>query len=119
MPNPVQQASKPPETPGPQTTNVAFATGASALTPAAQKNLASILARMKSNAAMRLQLMAYAGEAKLSPSKARRLSLARALAVRSYLIKQGIRSTRIDVRALGNKVPPGGPSRVDLRVFEN
>ena len=119
MPNPVQQASKPPEIPGPQTANVAFATGASTLTPAAQKSLASILARMKSNAAIRLQLMAYAGETKLSPSKARRLSLARALAVRSYLIKQGIRSTRIDVRALGNKVPPGGPSRVDLRVSEN
>ena len=118
-PNPVQQASKPPESPGQQTANVAFATGASVLTPAAKKNLASISARMQSNAAMRLQLMAYAGEAKLSPSKARRLSLARALAVRSYLIKQGIRSTRIDVRALGNKVSPGGPSRVDLRVLEN
>ena len=119
MPNPVQQASKPPETPETQTAFVPFAAGASALTPTAQKNLATIVARMKSNAAMRLQLMAYAGEAKLSPSKARRLSLARALAVRSFLIKQGIRSTRIDVRALGNKVPPGGPSRVDLRVFEN
>ena len=30
-------------------------------------------------------------------------SLSRALAVRSYLIKQGVRSTRMDVRALGNK----------------
>ena len=118
-PNPVQQASKPPEAPGQQIANVAFSAGESALTPAAQKNLASISARMQSNPAIRLQLMAYAGEAKLSPSKARRLSLARALAVRSYLIKQGIRRTRIDVRALGNKVSPGGPSRVDLRVLEN
>ena len=119
MLDPVQQASRPPESKRQQAANVIFAAGASALTPAAQKSLATILARMKENAAMRLQLMAYAGEAKLSPSKARRLSLSRALAVRSYLIKQGVRSTRIDVRALGNKVTPGAPSRVDLRVLEN
>ena len=99
--------------------NVIFATGKSDLSPKAQEDLATILAQMKSNADMKLQLMAYAGEAKLSPSKARRLSLSRALAVRSYLIKQGLRRTRIDVRALGNKVASGAPSRVDLLVIKN
>lgn len=62
----------------------------------------------------RLQLKAFAGGSADRPSTARRLSLSRALAVRSFLINQGVKSTRIDVRALG--VPPGdGPAdRVDV-----
>tara|TARA_B100001964_G_C13761685_1_gene392048 strand:- start:1 stop:201 length:201 start_codon:yes stop_codon:yes gene_type:complete len=64
-----------------------------------------------------MQLLAYAGEPNLSASKARRLSLSRALSVRTFLISKGVRSTRIDVRALGNKVPDGQPNRVDLRVL--
>ncbi len=48
------------------------------------------------------------------PSKARRLSLSRALAVRAFLIDQGVRSTRMDVRALGDKVQDGPSDRVDI-----
>jgi hypothetical protein len=65
---------------------------------------------------MRLQLLAYSGGGSQTPSQARRLSLSRALTVRSQLIKQGIRSTRIDVRALGNKSEGGPPDRVDIVV---
>lgn len=65
-----------------------------------------------------MQLLAYAGGNELSASKARRLSLSRALAIRSYLIGKGLRSTRIDVRALGNKVPGGQPNRVDLKLIQ-
>jgi hypothetical protein len=65
-----------------------------------------------------MQLLAYAGGKKLSASKARRLSLSRALAIRSYLIGKGVRSTRIDVRALGNKIPSGKPDRVDLKIIQ-
>lgn len=62
----------------------------------------------------RVQLRAYADKSGGNASKARRLSLSRALAVRSYLIESGLRSTRIDVRALG-AVPDGGPAdRVDV-----
>ena len=42
------------------------------------------------------------------------MSLSRALAVRSYLIEQGIRSTRIDVRALGLAGDSGPLDRVDV-----
>jgi outer membrane protein OmpA-like peptidoglycan-associated protein len=42
------------------------------------------------------------------------LSLSRALAVRAFLIEQGVRSTRMDVRALGDKVPDGPVDRVDV-----
>ena len=66
-----------------------------------------------------MQLQAYAGEPNLSASRARRLSLSRALSARSYLIKRGIRSTRIDVRALGNKTSTGEPNRVDLKLIRN
>jgi len=73
---------------------------------------------MNGDEELRMQLLAYAGDPDLSSSRARRLSLSRALAVRSYLIGKGVRSTRIDVRALGNRVPEGSPNRVDLRVVE-
>lgn len=99
------------------TSNVTFASGASGLTEAIQKQLNSVADRLKKSPEARMQLLAYAGEPNMSSSKARRLSLSRALAVRSYLINKGVRSTRIDVRALGNKVPGGSPSRVDLRVI--
>ena len=65
---------------------------------------------------LRLQLMAYAGAEGLSASKARRLSLSRALSVRSFLIESGVRSTRIDVRALGNKTTETPLNRVDVNI---
>jgi outer membrane protein OmpA-like peptidoglycan-associated protein len=51
----------------------------------------------------RLQLIAYASGAAGEANQARRLSLSRALNVRAYLIDRGIRNTRMDVRALGNR----------------
>lgn len=71
---------------------------------------------MRGDGALRLRLLAYAGGATQTPSQARRLSLSRALAVRAYLIEKGIRSTRIDVRALGNKSEGGPPDRVDIII---
>ena len=41
-----------------------------------------------------------------------------ALAIRSFLIENGVRSTRIDVRALGNKTSEEPLNRVDLNVSE-
>ena len=63
-----------------------------------------------------LRLMAYADAEGLSASKARRLSLSRALSVRSFLIESGVRSTRIGVMALGNKTPDNPKNRVDIRI---
>lgn len=80
--------------------------------------LQTIAARMAADKTLRLQLKAYAGGRDLSASKARRLSLSRALSVRSYLIEKGVRSTRIDVRALGNKTTEPPVNRVDLNVIQ-
>ncbi len=78
--------------------------------------LLALAKRLAKDSAIRLQLKAYASGTKDNTSRARRLSLTRALAVRSYLIRQGIRSTRIDVRALGNKADGHPANRVDLIV---
>jgi len=63
-----------------------------------------------------VQLLAYAEGSADTASQARRLSLSRALAVRAYLIDLGVRSTRMDVRALGPKTDDGPADRVDVVV---
>ena len=63
-----------------------------------------------------LRLMAYADAKGLSASKARRLSLSRALSIRSFLIESGVRSTRIGVMALGSKTPDNPKNRVDIII---
>ena len=118
-PEKIQQATLPSTLDATKLVNVVFTPGGSDLNEAAKNTLNTIAIKLTKNEKIRMQLMAYAGEAKLAPSKARRLSLSRALAIRSYLIGKGIRGTRIDVRALGNKVSSGLPNRVDLRVFSD
>jgi outer membrane protein OmpA-like peptidoglycan-associated protein len=91
-----------------------FAIGGAELPEVARPALERAIGEMKRDENARLQLIAYASGGDEAGSQARRLSLSRALAVRSYLIDQGVRSTRVDVRALGNKVPEGPPDRVDV-----
>lgn len=83
----------------------------------AEQQLAALAGRLKEGSE-RLQIKAYAqAPDNGSSSSARRLSLSRALAVRSYLIDQGIRSTRIDVRALGD-TGEGQLDRVDISLSD-
>ena len=88
------------------------------LPASAKTELADLAVLMKAQKDFRLQLHAYAGDESLSAGKARRLSLSRALSVRSFLIEEGIRSTRIDVRALGNKTTKQPINRVDVNVVQ-
>ena len=97
---------------------IVFKPTASKLPDTAKAGLKTLAAKLKGQPALRLQLMAYAGGESLSSGKARRLSLSRALSVRSYLIENGVRSTRIDVRALGNKTAEEPLNRVDVTVAE-
>ena len=90
-----------------------FAGASTRLTPDAERRLASLAATMMENDG-RLQLKAHAGGTSETRRSARRLSLSRALEVRSFLIEQGIRSTRIDVRALGRPEDDGPSERVDV-----
>ncbi len=130
-PKPVAMAKPKPETkeqaalPPPKKTiktgpalQVAFGATASKLPPEAKKGLKGLAEKLKDKKNLRLQLLAYAGGKALSPSKARRMSLSRALSVRSFLIENGIRSTRIDVRALGSKTTEKPLNRVDVNIVE-
>jgi outer membrane protein OmpA-like peptidoglycan-associated protein len=124
VPPPDQSAALPrvpkaPSTPGfgaGATRAIAYAAGEAKLTDDAQATLQAAIAALKTNPALRVQLKAYAAGDKEGESRARRLSLSRALGVRSFLIKQGVEPTRIDVRALGSNVPEGSPDRVDVSL---
>ena len=93
-----------------------FSGGSAAISDGAETQLDGVSKALKQDGNLRLQLLAYAAAGSQTPSQARRLSLSRALAVRSQLIEKGIRSTRIDVRALGNKSEGGPPDRVDIII---
>ncbi|MCC7167996.1 MAG: hypothetical protein IT565_10535 [Rhodospirillales bacterium] len=97
---------------------IVFGEGATKVPDGSLAGLKSLADRMNKNEALRLQLLAYAESNEANASKARRLSLSRALDVRSRLIDLGVRSTRIDVRALGNKAPSGSPERVDVVLLK-
>ncbi len=100
---------------GPQSLRIPFSGEAAVLPEPAKGDLKQIAGSLSKDPALRVQVMAYASGSD-DGGKARRLSLSRALAVRTYLIEQGIGSTRIDVRALGNTAEGGPSDRVDLVV---
>jgi outer membrane protein OmpA-like peptidoglycan-associated protein len=95
---------------------IPFGTVSSEISEEGKKHLDALAQRLKKDDSLRLQLLGYAAGDQDSASKARRTSLFRALSVRTYLMKQGIRSTRMDVRALGNLAEGGAPDRVDAVV---
>ncbi len=110
-------ASKTPSGPGPAL-RIGFKARDTKLSSPAKKTLKSLANKVRATRKLRLQLRAFAGGESLTSSRARRLSLSRALSVRSYLIENGIRSTRIDVRALGDKTTIDPINRVDVTIVE-
>lgn len=99
---------------GTDTISLAFDAEDAKVSDRARNDLTTLVKRMQKDEDLNLQLLAYASGDEASASKARRLSLSRALEVRKYLMDKGIRSTRIEVRALGNKLDGrGSPDRVD------
>ncbi len=97
-----------------QALRIAFDVDSANLPEAAEADLKALATRLVKEENLRVQLLAYASSTEQGASQARRLSLSRALAVRSYLIEQGVRSTRMDVRALGDKSEEAPADRVDL-----
>ncbi|WP_193184000.1 OmpA family protein [Nisaea sediminum] len=98
--------------------SVVFEADSKTLPGNASGTLGTIAAKMKANGELRVELKAYATSGDRSEAKARRLSLSRALEVRSFLIREGIASTRMDVRALGDRAPGAPGDRVDLTLVE-
>jgi outer membrane protein OmpA-like peptidoglycan-associated protein len=95
-------------------TRILYTTESDDVPATATADLDKIAQAMSANQDMRIQVLAYAAGTEDTESKARRKSLARALAVRSYLYKAGVPTTRIDVRALGTKAAGGPADRVDI-----
>jgi outer membrane protein OmpA-like peptidoglycan-associated protein len=98
---------------------VLFASESEHLPDAARSDLEKIAQKMAQDEGLTLQLLAYAAGDEANASKARRLSLTRALKVRTYLMEMGVRTGRIDVRGLGNKSEGGPADRVDLVLREH
>ncbi len=109
-----QSASIPPSAPTEGQIRIAFPADSAEIPEAVKAQLDALAQKMATDDNMRVQLLAYASGTPETASRARRMSLSRALAVRSYLIKQGVRSTRMDVRALGNNVAGDPADRVDI-----
>ena len=110
-----QTAALPPASALADQIRVLFPEGSVELDDDAQRRLSAVATALTENPIVRIQLLAYAKASSDGSSRARRLSLSRALAVRAYLIEKGVRSTRMDVRALGAKHGDGPADRVDIR----
>lgn len=86
----------------------------SELNDTTRQKLTNLLPLLKEDESRRLAVHAYASGEDGSKSSARRISLSRALAVRAYLMDNGIKPTRVDVRALGLETDRKPLERVDL-----
>ena len=110
---PPPAAVAPPSEPSKVTLQVLFDGPATDIPDAAESQLADLAERMRANPNLRLQLRSYASGTAETAREARQLSLARALAMRERLAAAGVRSARIDVRALGIMAPDLPPDRID------
>ncbi len=93
---------------------IVFDAGSDDLPQGATADLDALADKMAADANMKIQVLAYSSGTPDAESQARRKALARGLEVRKYLIGKGVRSNRIDVRALGTKSEGGPADRVDI-----
>ncbi len=93
---------------------VRFVRGKSEIPTQAQPTLDTLVQRLLTSRE-RVRLAAFSGRAGDLSSSARRLSLARALAIRTYLASKGVSAERVDVLAFGGATD-GVSDRVDVLV---
>lgn len=91
-----------------------FDGASSTLTQPEQSKLDALSKQLTDVPNMRLQIRGYAKGDASDASSARRMALARALNVRSYLMDKGIKPVRLDVRALGSETDTMPIDRVDI-----
>jgi outer membrane protein OmpA-like peptidoglycan-associated protein len=87
------------------------------LTPQTADAVKALVAAAPKDDATTYNVLAYAAGVPEDPSTARRLSLQRALSVRSALMAYGVPSTHIYLRALGEQAGDGPADRVDVAVM--
>ena len=93
---------------------IVFPTELNEVPSEANAALDDLAAQMQADETMRIQIMCYASGTADTESKARRRSLARCINIRQYLFKKDVRTTRMDVRALGLKSEGQPADRVDI-----
>jgi outer membrane protein OmpA-like peptidoglycan-associated protein len=96
---------------------ITFGGGQGELSQVSEKSLKALVEQAPKTETISYNVLAYAPGTPEDPSTSRRLSLARALAVRSVLMEAGVPSTRIYVRALGATAGSSTPDRVDVSVL--
>ncbi len=115
----VQLAALPPTRDAIGNVSIPFAAREARIPDQAYRELRTIARSLLSNPGLRVQVLGFATPDDEGDATARRTSLSRALAVRSYLIDAGIRSTRIDVRALGDVSDRGPVDRVEVVLSQS
>jgi outer membrane protein OmpA-like peptidoglycan-associated protein len=116
-PPPVSDKATTAAAPTAQGLRLTFAPGASDLSPESSTSIKQLTETAPPGDTTTFNVLAYAPGKPDDPSTARRVSLSRAMAVRSALVAAGVPSARIFVRALGEKYGDGPPDRVDLSVM--
>jgi outer membrane protein OmpA-like peptidoglycan-associated protein len=116
-PPPVSDTAKTAAAPTATGLRLTFAPGASDLSPESSTSIRQLTQSAPPHDETTFDLLAYAPGKPDDPSTARRVSLSRAMAVRSALIADGVPSARIFVRALGEQYGNGPPDRVDISVM--
>jgi outer membrane protein OmpA-like peptidoglycan-associated protein len=94
-----------------------FATGQSDLSLASADSIKHLVQAAPAGDTTSFNVLAYASGDPDDPSVARRLSLARAIAVRDVLLVDGVPSSRIYLRALGSQPGQTPLDRVDVSVL--
>jgi outer membrane protein OmpA-like peptidoglycan-associated protein len=83
--------------------------------PEADKGrIVGLIEKLNSDYGLHLQVLAYASGDDDEIGRARGVSLARALAMRNFLVENGLDLSRMEVRALGNTAQEDPADRVDL-----
>lgn len=96
---------------------VSFSQGSDELSVEARNQLFELAQRLQEEAGVDVQLFGYAAGLNEGPSRARRLSLTRLMAVRGFLIRQGIERDTLDGRAMGEDLVAGKTTdRVDIVI---
>jgi outer membrane protein OmpA-like peptidoglycan-associated protein len=101
-----------PPTKGAVAASVAFAAQSAELSDSARTDLDRLAKNLGDRSLRQIEIRAYAGG---GDPESRKVSLARALVVRSYLIDRGVKA-RIEVGAFGGDSRGGGSERVDILV---
>ncbi len=96
---------------------ITFGDGQGELSPTSEQAIKLLVSQAPKSETVSYNVLAYASGTPEDPSTARRLSLARGLAVRSVLMSAGVPSARIYVRALGATSGSATPDRVDVGVL--